>query len=105
MSPRAAKPNPVQEELALSSVAAHRLFATRSTIYVHEVARALSISEQQVIDLIVSGDLVAINISANRGAGQPSAEMTPEARRRVSRTHWRVPVSAYDAFLGRRKSA
>lgn len=93
-----------QEELALSSVAAHTVFPGRTTLYVAEVARALSIEPQQVIDLIVGGDLVAIRISATRGEPQQSSEMTREGRTRIPRAHWRIPVSAYDAFLQARKS-
>ncbi len=101
----AGKPDPRQDELALSSVASHSLFPGRSTLYVSEVARALSITPQQVIDLIVCGpDLVGINISANRGGGKPSSEMSAEERGGVPRNHWRIPVSAYDAFLQKRKS-
>jgi hypothetical protein len=105
MPARPAKSNPAQEELALSSVAPHRLFPGRTTLYLAEVAGALSITSRQVADLITGGDLMAINISASRGAGKSSAEMTAEERRKVPRTHWRVPVSAYDAFLQSRRSA
>lgn len=104
MSRPGAIPDTRQEELALASVRAHALFPGRVTLYLHEVAKALSISERQVVDLIVCGDLLAIGISANRGAGKPSTEMTAAERQRVTRNHWRVPVSAFDAFVNARKS-
>ena len=101
---KALRPDPKQEELALASVASHKLFPGRVTLYVHEVAHALSITPRQVIDLILCLDLVGIDISANRGAGKPSSEMTEEERNKVTRTHWRIPVSAFDAFIQNRKS-
>jgi hypothetical protein len=79
----------------------------RRTLYASEVADALSITPRQVVDLIVCGDLVAINISAQRETkivALSSEEMTAEERRRVPRTHWRVPVSAFDAFIAARAS-
>jgi hypothetical protein len=93
-----------QEELALMSVASHQLFGTRSTLYVKDVKRAWSISEDQVVRLIVSGDLGAINISAKPLAKKGSAEMTPEERKAIPRNHWRIPVSAYDDFIAKRNN-
>lgn len=93
-----------QEELALSSVASHLVFPGRVTLYVSEVAKALSIEPRQVIDLITCGDLVAINISATRAGAKSSDQMTAEERRAISRTHWRIPVSAYDAFIAARNN-
>lgn len=91
-------PDPKQEELALSSVRAHALFPGRTTLYVHEVVRALSLSENQVIDLIESGDLAAVNIASGlQSAGNPNGSKTP-------RKYWRIPVSAFDAFVAQRKN-
>lgn len=97
-------PHYAQDELALSSVASHAVFPGRTSLYVSEVAKALAIDPRQVVDLIIGGDLVGINISATRGSGKPSDQMSAEERRAVSRTHWRIPVSAYDAFIAARKS-
>jgi hypothetical protein len=87
--------DPQQEELPLSSVASHRLFPGRITLYVHEVARALGITENQVIVHIEALDLEAIDISrSSRLAGA-----------KTPRTHWRIPVSAYDAFIEKRRAS
>jgi len=97
------KPDPAQEELALSSVAAHALFPGRSSLYVPEVAKALEMSEQQVLNLIEeyqatggASGLQAINIANSRG--------TFPGGNKTSRKAWRVPVSGYDAFIQSRKA-
>ena len=100
---RAATLDP-QDELALSSVQAHALFPGRSTLYVSEVAKALCITGQQVIDLSVFGDLMGVRIGASRGGAADSAAMTQDERQGTPRAHWRVPVSAFDAFIAARKS-
>lgn len=94
-----AKPDPKQEELPLSSVASHQVFPGRTTLYVIEVARVLGMVENQVLDLIESGELEAINIASGlRSDANPSGSKTP-------RRYWRIPVSAYDAFIDRRRNA
>lgn len=96
-----------QDELALASVAVHTIYPGRRTIRIAEFAHDFSITEQQVIDLIVCGDLMGVNISAARdlaGGGLPSTEMTREQRRSVRRVHWRIPLSSYDKFVQERKS-
>jgi len=62
------------------------LFPGRTVLYVSEVAERLSITEQQVHDLIASGDLGAVDI----GNG--------------TRRFWRIPVVEYEKFLKRRNS-
>ena len=84
-----------QEELAFSAIATHALFPGRTTLYVAEVAKALSITEQQVINLIESGDLGAVNISAG---------MKTFVEGKVPRSHQRIPVSAFDEFVRNRKN-
>lgn len=81
---------PAQGELALSSVKAHALFPGRTTLYVREVANAFETSDNQVISWIEEGLLHAINIA---GAGNKS-----------TRNYWRVPVSAFDAFVELRRN-
>lgn len=85
-----------QDELPLASVLAHARFPGRSTLYLREVAEALSIDLKQVLNLIVGGELEAVCISLRSAT---SAGMTQEEREGVNRTHWRVTVSGYDAFL------
>lgn len=83
--------DPKQEELALSSIASHSLFPGRSSLYIGEVAKALSMSDDQVIALIEEGEIHAINI-ASEGS-------------KSKRKYYRVPVSAFDAFTRKRKSS
>lgn len=93
-----------QDELALSALATHAIYPGRRTITVAEFARDFCITGQQVIDLIICGDLLAVRISASRGLPEDSAAMSKAERSRVPRAHWRIPVSAYDAFVTARKS-
>ena len=94
-----------QAELPLSSVLSHAVFPGRSTLYVSEVAKALSIESRQVLDLILFGDLEAVSISASRKDGaKNSTQMERVERLLVPRTHWRVTVSGYDAFLRKRSN-
>lgn len=70
-------------EVRFASLRASTLFPGRHCLYIHEVARALSTSEQHVIDLTESGDLDYVDI-----------------RKRGSRRQCRrIPVSNYDAFI------
>jgi hypothetical protein len=87
--PPAKKHDPTQDELPLSSVVAHARFPGRTMLYVFEVADAWQISVRQVRDLIDEGKLHAINI-----AGKNS----------TAAKYWRVPVSAYDAFVRENRS-
>lgn len=85
MIARSLAPAPPQDELPLASVLSHAVFPGRTVLYVHEVAEALACTIQHVIDLIDEGRLRAINIA---GAGN-----------KTNRSCWRVPVSAFDAFI------
>ncbi len=91
---------PWQDELALvRPLSGEELFPGREFIYVLEVARVLSISENQVIDLIESGELVAVNIASRLYSDQhPKGSKTPRA-------YWRVSVKHLTAFLQARKSS
>lgn len=84
-----ASPKPVelppQGELALSTVLSHKLFPGRSSLMVREVAQALEIYEKHVVSLINEGLLDAVEVT---GRGNKS-----------SREHWRIPVSALDAYV------
>ncbi len=77
-----------QQELALATVLSHKVFPGRSSLYVHEVAKAIQITVPHVISLIQEGLLDAVEVT---GRGN-----------KTSREHWRVPVSAYDAYILRR---
>lgn len=87
---KSAKPAEETSLLPLDSVSSHKIFPGRTSLYVHEVARALHISVPQVISLINEGLLVAVEVT---GRGN-----------KTSREHWRVPVSALDAYVEARRS-
>ncbi len=88
-----------QQELPLSAIAPHKLFPGRTSLYVSEVAKALQMTERQVLDLIDEGALEAVNIaSPGKSTTTPTGNITP-------RKFWRVPVSAYDAFIQARKAS
>jgi hypothetical protein len=97
--------NSQQEELQLSSIAAHALFPGRTVLYVAEVAKALQMDQRQVVDLIEEyrdtegkSGLAAINIGSGlKREGFDRGNKTP-------RNYWRVPVSAFDAFVSARKN-
>lgn len=87
-----------QEELALSAVRAHAIFPGRTTLRVAEVAAQLEITEQHVVDLITSGQLLGVDTSSGlKNANNPTGNKT-------ARSYWRIPVSAFDEFIARRKS-
>jgi hypothetical protein len=88
-----------QEELAFSAVQAHALFPGRATLYVGDVARALHISENQVINLIEGSELRAVNI-----ASAVMQKDWADGGKTVPRAYWRIPVSAFDEFIERRKN-
>ncbi len=77
-----------QQEQALATVLSHKVFPGRNSLYVHEVANGLQITVPHVISLIQEGLLDAVEVT---GRGNKTA-----------REHWRVPVSAYDAYILRR---
>ena len=79
-----------EAEQSLSSMRAHRLFPGRTSLYCHEVAKALEITVPQVISLINEGLLVAVEVT---GRGNKS-----------SREHWRIPVGCFDDYVERRRS-
>lgn len=98
--------DPAQDELALSSVRAHAIWPGRSSLRVAEVAKELCITEQQVIDLIQEyqdtggkGGLAAVDTASGlKSKFNPTGNKTP-------RSHWRIPVSAFDAFVNARKNS
>jgi excisionase family DNA binding protein len=61
-------------------------FQGRQSLTVQEVAERLSVTHQHIIDLIEEGQIAAINM----GGG--------------ARRHYRIPVSAYTAFLQARRT-
>ena len=96
----------------------------RSVLYVREAAELLRVTEQHVIDLIAEGKLAAVDI-AGRGhyvrasmdamlaisarSGIPVDTLleivrTTKPSRVSSRSHYRIPVDAYRAFLGENHS-
>lgn len=98
MSRRRSSIDPKQEELALSAVRAHAIFPGRTTLRVAEVAVQLEITEQQVVDLINGGQLLGVDISSGlKSCNNPTGNKT-------ARSYWRIPVSAFDEFIARRKS-
>ena len=77
--------NPVSR---LHSLRAAIVFPGRTSLYPHEVARALSVSLDQVNRWIEFEEIGSIRIScASNG-----------------RAHYRIPVAEYDAFILRRSS-
>jgi hypothetical protein len=74
-------------ELALRGFLSSQLWAGRTVIEVRQAACALQVSEQHVMNLIRVGRLRAINI----GNGL--------TRRAEKRGYWRIPASAWDAFV------
>lgn len=97
--PRSSKASvPDQGQLALSSVKAHKLFPNRTTLYVREVANVFETSDNQVISWIEEGLLHAVNIAGAIATGQ-----NPKGNKSL-RNYWRVPVSAFDAFVELRRN-
>ena len=81
------KPCPLQDELPLSSIAPHTLFPGRTSLRVWEVAKALDVHEKTVLGWIDTGAMSGVDISNG-----------------IDRKHIRIPVSAYEAFLRKRKT-
>ena len=75
-----------QEELPLSSVLAHAVFPGRSSLYCHEVAHVTRTTPQHIRNLCMNGTI--------RGAFSISGRANE-----VKTGFWRIPVSAYDAWI------
>jgi len=86
MPPRRSAAAPADER-ALRGVLSQELWAGRTVLYVREIARALHVTEQHVVNLITEGRLRAINV----GNGVSSSKAT--------RDYWRIPVGAWDAYI------
>ncbi|MDR3404967.1 MAG: hypothetical protein P4L99_20860 [Chthoniobacter sp.] len=91
-------------ESGLAAFRAHELFPGRTALRIGDVAEALSISEQQVLDLIEefrdtagASGLGALNIRC--GLSDLKQNST---RPRTVRSQWRIPVAAFDAFINAR---
>ena len=82
--------DPAQEELPLSAVLTHTLFPGRTALRCEEVAHAVGVKPRHIRNLCADGTIIgAFSISNDRN------------EKRVG--YWRIPVSAYDAWI-RRKS-
>jgi hypothetical protein len=84
----------------LEGFTAQELFPGRTSIRIRDVARALGIVRQQVVDLIEEyrdtdgrSGLGAINVAS--GLHRP---LLPNAGKE-RRCQWRIPVAAFDAFI------
>jgi len=95
----------VAEGQGLAGFKAHALFPDRTSVRVGDVAKALGVTEQQVVDLIeeyrdTDGEsgLAAVNVASGLHTRlNPRGSKTP-------RCHWRIPVAAFDAFVEARKN-
>ena len=87
----ARKHDPAQDELALTSVMSHAVFAGRTSLGVGEVAKTLHCTKDHIYDLISEGKIKAVNIG-----GDPVVAGGTNA---TNRKFWRIPVSAYDQFV------
>jgi len=93
ISPRAAtaaKP-PETAAPALDSILAQKLFPKHSVLQVRQVAEALSVTKQHIINLIEEGHIRAVDVS---GGGID--------RKKTPRRNYRIPASEYDAFIKKR---
>ncbi len=77
-------------EQALASLLSRNIFRGRSSLYVHEVAKALQVSARHIVNLIVEGEIGA------RDTG--SGKVTSQGR-------YRVGVDDWDDFIRRRVSS
>ncbi len=77
-------------EQALASLLSRNIFRGRSSLYVHEVAKALQVSARHIVNLIVEGEIGA------RDTG--SGKVTSQER-------YRVGVDDWDDFIRRRASS
>ena len=85
-------PTPAAEHVnspGLESILASGAFPGRSTLFVAEVAQALRITKQHVINLIDEGFLSAIDVAncSNSKSGAPT------------RRALRIPVGSYDNYI------
>jgi hypothetical protein len=93
------------EDHGLAAFKAHQLFPGRISVRIRDVAQALGITEQQVVDLIeeyrdTDGEtgLAAVNVASGLQSHlNPRGSKTP-------RCHWRIPIAAFDAFVNARKN-
>ncbi len=69
----------VSEEgnLALAASKADKLFPGRTSLYVHEVAKALRVSARHIVNLIVEGEIGA----RDTGSGKATSGTLPRRRR------------------------
>jgi hypothetical protein len=91
-----------QDDLALSSIAPHKLFPGRTTLYVVEVAKALGVTVQHVVALLeeyrdTGGKSGMLGLDISSG---PMTEANPKGNT-TSRAAWRVPVSGFDDYVRR----
>lgn len=82
---RGAAATPKQPACALSAVLSPELWEGRAVLSVREVAGALHVTEQHVVNLITEGRLKAVNVGNGPGKNP--------------RASWRIPVSAWDAYI------
>lgn len=84
------RPPTTAAEQPLASIKAAKLFPGRTSLYCHEVAKALRVSVPQVLSFIEEGALLAVEVT---GRGN-----------KTSREHWRIPVGEFDRFVESRRS-
>ena len=91
------------EERGLAAFQAHQLFPGRTSLRVRDVAQALGVTRQQVVDLIEEyretdgrSGLGAINVASGLHR-ELRADSSGERR-----CQWRIPVAAFDVFIGAR---
>lgn len=81
---------PAGEKLCAGFSAAE-LFPNRKLMYVHEIARVLSLSRRHVVDLCLEGEIEGTELAA-----------TPK---RTAEAHWRISSAAFDEFIASRLSS
>jgi hypothetical protein len=74
-----------EPEREIAAVLSATLFPGRTTLRVQEVADALSLSVNHVIDLLEEGRIIGVNTA---GAGS-----------KTTRAQWRIPCASYDTFI------
>jgi hypothetical protein len=86
------------DDLPFMSLSKGVLFPGRVTLYLYEVAVALSCTPEHVANLIEKGELAALDIRSTP---------TPVKKGRhcaAVRKFWRVPVSGFEQFVKKRSS-
>lgn len=98
-SPSAALARP-PEERGLAGFTAQELFPGRTSLRIRDVAKALGIVRQHVVDLIEEfrdtdgqSGLAAINVASGL-----HSQVCPDGSK-GRRCQWRIPVAAFDAFI------